>query len=410
MKKLLLCLMGILMTFPTFAEDSKDYFTYTYEGKELEYKIINSTENICEVSGLNKYSKTRAVKGEVVVPDYAVFDNKVYKVTAVGSEAFYYNWSVTSIKLGNSIRSIDSKAFAECNKLTSIMLGDSVTSIGEKAFFKTKIDSISIPNSVTTIENEAFAKTNLLSLTIPSSVTSIGSEAFLGIKKLRSVVIEGILDNVGSSPFELCSDLDGIWFPNEEIADANKKFYPKLQYALGGLKKYDIKIGQPKPVGEIIAEEKEKNEKAKKEAEALKAQQKTPAKLPFALEKEYGKMYWQDAPTGGRNLINKTGKVILNSKKYDKIYFEWPCIIVKKNGKFGAVSYTGKVIVTPIYDKYEGNGREGRMCFTNMTPNGFKSFCIAKTGAVLASKAFTHSQTYSATAWLKDWFGIINAF
>lgn len=397
MKKLLLCLMGILMTFPTFAEDSKDYFTYTYEGKELEYKIINSTENICEVSGRNTYSVTRAVKGEVVVPDYAVFDNKVYKVTAVGSEAFYWNSYVTSIKLGNSIRSIDSEAFAECNKLTSIMLGDSVTYIGKKAFFNTKIDSISLPNSVTTIENYAFGQTNLLSLTIPSSVTSIGSEAFLGIKKLRSVVIEGILDNVGSSPFQGCYNLDGIWFPNEEIADANKKFYPELQNK--GFYKYDIKIGQPKPVGEIIAEEK-----------ALKAQQKTPAKLPFALEEEYGKMYWQDAPTGGRNLINKTGKVILNSKKYDKIYFEWPCIIVKKNGKFGAVSYTGKVVVTPIYDKYEGNGREGRMCFTNMTPNGFKSFCIAKTGAVLASKAFTHSQTYSATAWLKDWFGIINAF
>lgn len=64
-----------------------------------------------------------------------------------------------------------------------VVIPDTVTEIGSGAFaWKSSVTSVIIPNTVTKIGDEAFKECGLTSLTIPSSVTEIGSKAFIAVK------------------------------------------------------------------------------------------------------------------------------------------------------------------------------------------------------------------------------------
>ena len=100
-------------------------------------------------------------------------------VEKIGDRAFS-RCRITSIDLGNCVKSIGSYAFNECASLTSITIPNSVTTIGESAFnFCLGLTSVNIPDSLTTIEPNTFLFCyNLTSITIPGGVTSIGEGAF----------------------------------------------------------------------------------------------------------------------------------------------------------------------------------------------------------------------------------------
>lgn len=80
---------------------------------------------------------------------------------------FYYNSTITSITLPNSLIIIPLNAFGGCSSLTSINIPNSVTTIGQSAFLKCSITSVTIPNTVTTIGQSAFQNcSSLTSITI----------------------------------------------------------------------------------------------------------------------------------------------------------------------------------------------------------------------------------------------------
>jgi hypothetical protein len=63
---------------------------------------------------------------------------------------------LTTIKLPNTIITIEKSAFENCTQLENIIIPRSVTSIGEKAFYEAGLVSITIPNGVTSIGKDAF--------------------------------------------------------------------------------------------------------------------------------------------------------------------------------------------------------------------------------------------------------------
>tara|TARA_B110000014_G_scaffold132099_1_gene91212 strand:+ start:148 stop:720 length:573 start_codon:yes stop_codon:yes gene_type:complete len=85
-----------------------------------------------------------------------------------------------SVKIPDSVTSIENMAFRNCSNLTSVIIGNKVTSIGRWAFK----DCL-----------------NLTNITIPDSVTQIGSRAFSGCINLKSITF------LGNAPSSFGSDV-----------------------------------------------------------------------------------------------------------------------------------------------------------------------------------------------------------
>ena len=92
------------------------------------------------------------------IPEEMWYLGAMRPVTSIGSAAFNYCTSLTSIVIPDSVTTIDGYAFNRCTSLTSVVIPDSVTTIGSYAFEDCdSLTSIVIPDSVTTIGDGAFA-------------------------------------------------------------------------------------------------------------------------------------------------------------------------------------------------------------------------------------------------------------
>ena len=208
---------------------------------EARWRVANEytfdyTETGCTITGVT--DKTRE---NYYIPEY---------VTGIGSYAFYYCRSLTSITIGSGVTSIGDYAFSDCSSLTSITIPNSVTSIGNSAFEGCSgLTSITIPDSVTSIGDYAFSGCSSLTgvyitdlvkwcgisfeslyanplyyahqlylngtlitdLVIPEGVTRIGSHAFWDCSSLTSVTIPNSVMSIGDYAFSDCGSLTGVY-------------------------------------------------------------------------------------------------------------------------------------------------------------------------------------------------------
>lgn len=140
--------------------------------------------------------------------------------------AFYYDDSIKSVSIPNSVTSIGMYAFEGCSKLTSVTIGSGVTRIRNDAFSScTNLTSVTLGNSVTNIENYAFYRCRgLTSVTIPNSVTSIGRQTFYSCSGLTSVTIPYSVTSVDEGAFVGCTGLTCVKFMGQPPAIKSNTF------------------------------------------------------------------------------------------------------------------------------------------------------------------------------------------
>ena len=125
----------------------------------MKEKIINGINY-----RLNGWTKTAEVikksggyEGDIVIPEAVVFNERTYRVTSIGKEAFAFCYPLTSITIPDSVKSIGKKAFLDCSSLKEIVIGNSIKRIGRRAFlFCDSLKSITIPVSIKSIGWQAF--------------------------------------------------------------------------------------------------------------------------------------------------------------------------------------------------------------------------------------------------------------
>ena len=213
MKKIIFLL---LTTLSSMAANAHDIEVPNGDGVTIYYNFTNDSTELEVTYRGDKYLSYRIeYTGNVIIPEEVTYMNRIYKVTSIGDWAFY-DCSLISIVIPNSVTSIGRFAFLECTGLTSVTIPNSVKSIGEKGFmFCFGLTSVTIGNSVTIIGNSAFSNcSSLTSINIPNSVTSIGMMAFFGCSGLTSITIPNSLTSIDDYIFENCSGLTSVTIPN----------------------------------------------------------------------------------------------------------------------------------------------------------------------------------------------------
>lgn len=213
---------------------------YTYKGNKpagLKVIIKDGTIGIADYAFYNLTSNEYSLIS-ITIPN---------SVKSIGNFAFMGCKGLTSVTIPNSVDFIGKDAFRDCisltnattpftwcgtnvflgcSLLTNIMLPADITAIKPYAFNELRtLTSITIPNSVSSIESYAFSNCSALTtVNIPNSVTSIGSFAFSGCSALTTVNIPNSITSLEGGTFSNCSALATVYVPNSVTSMGGNPF------------------------------------------------------------------------------------------------------------------------------------------------------------------------------------------
>jgi len=156
-------------------------------------------------------------------------------VKTIGQDAFVRSNALVSLDLGDGVETIGMGAFADCANLTEITVPDSVTEIGDSAFSGPSITTVklgkglktignyafaycgmltelTLPDRVTTIGQGAFTNTGLTEITVPDGVTVIDSYVFADCTALTEITIPDSVTEIGNNAFQCCDSLTTVFY------------------------------------------------------------------------------------------------------------------------------------------------------------------------------------------------------
>ncbi len=130
----------------TYSEESGDEGGGDEEEEEDDGVITEGTAGLTISGGIvTGYTGSDTA---IVIP--SVYNEQ--PVTAVASNAFFFNSNITSVTIGSGITSIGTSAFNTCRNMTSITLPSTLTSIGDNCFMRCYgLSNISFPSSLKSI-------------------------------------------------------------------------------------------------------------------------------------------------------------------------------------------------------------------------------------------------------------------
>lgn len=146
-------------------------------------------------------------------------------VTEIPSCLFYKNAAITLTDLPN-VEVIGNSAFEECSKLTTLNLGEKLKSVGNRAFYNcANITKLTFPNAITTIGDMAFYNcSSVTEVTVGSKLWSIGASAFQKCGSFTAIILPDNFAYMGASAFEDCKKLTVAKLGNSLRAVPGKAF------------------------------------------------------------------------------------------------------------------------------------------------------------------------------------------
>ncbi len=273
MKKLLACLLCLMLLIPSFsasAEEDREVFLsgdyeyallddktveitgYTGNDETLEIPSAISGKRVTSIGSSAFYScrslRTAAIPDSIVHigsnpfnncgfleefrispghPVFAVINGVLFDKAEKKLITYPGGLSASDYTIPAGVRIIGEAAFYQCSRLSRVTMPDSVTAIEDFAFYSCRgLRDITVSNSAASIGPYAFSFcSSLSSITIPDSVLSIGDSAFYMCKNLDHVVIPDGVASIGSSAFYKCDSLSRVTIPDSVLSIGNFAFY-----------------------------------------------------------------------------------------------------------------------------------------------------------------------------------------
>lgn len=190
--------------------DGDAFVAKTAEGVDMTFVIINAEERTVMVGDGQTPAINRQTGGTITIPSTVIG----FQVTDISEWAFAECANITSVNIGNSVKSLGLGTFYRCSSLEHVTIGESVEYIGAWAFEScVNLWYIVIPNSVQTIGESAFSYcTNLVQVLIGDGVKSIGDFAFQGCQSLCYLDLGNSVEEIGRQAFCYCSYLGYDWY------------------------------------------------------------------------------------------------------------------------------------------------------------------------------------------------------
>ena len=138
---------------------------------------------------------------QVTIPEFVLYDHKVYTVSAMGDGCFRDCWYLNEVNIPMTVKELGRGCFTFSMPSASLVLPEGVTTLGAGCFQETYISKIDLP----------------------ASLAFLGSRCFAESSQLTSVILRsGDLSTISLGCFESCYQL------SELVCYANE--VPKLEY------------------------------------------------------------------------------------------------------------------------------------------------------------------------------------
>ena len=183
----------------------------------LTYEVIDHDAKTVEVINF-----TNELPNTATIPATVSYEGENYTVTAIASEAFSQNETITEITISEGITSIGDSTFGRCSALTTVNIPASLTNMGDWVFDAcTALTQINVASGNTAYCSENGIlfnkdKTTLIcypagkpetDYTIPSSVTVIGKNAFSNCVAITTLTIPAGVTIIEDYAFYFCTAL-----------------------------------------------------------------------------------------------------------------------------------------------------------------------------------------------------------
>lgn len=192
---------------PTLAEE-----VYSGTFGSLNWNL-NATTGLMTISGNGEMQYV----GSSSSPWYDYIDSikSVVVENGVTSVAnFDHCKNLTSVKLADSVKTVQNHAFSWCASLTDVDLGNSVEKIRGSFMYDTSLKKITIPDSCVYMYGGTFEGcSSLTDVSLPDSMTGIGCFAFYGCTSLADIKLPSSLEYIGRETFTGCISLTELTIP-----------------------------------------------------------------------------------------------------------------------------------------------------------------------------------------------------
>ena len=210
----------LLLAMMLMASSSMSAYDFIVDGVRYNKKSANEVW----VAKYQEYSDQK-YEGDIVVPDEVVYEGTTYKVTGVDEWVFGLSQKLTSVTLGNNVKTLSDRSFAKSRSLTKVVLGNSVEKIGNYAFEECEsLTSIQLPESLKEMGESVFTSSGLTSIVIPDKVTTLDRAIFHSCYNLTSIKIGKGITAIPEELAASCSSLKSITVPDQVKSIGVKAF------------------------------------------------------------------------------------------------------------------------------------------------------------------------------------------